>query len=67
MQERESGRSNQLWHIVIGEDGRLNLANKNSGKMLDVYAASHDAGARIIQWDPNGSDNQAWELQPCTQ
>lgn len=34
------------------------LINKNSGKLLDVTAASTDAGANIQQYEGNGSDAQ---------
>ncbi|MUV88865.1 DUF1939 domain-containing protein [Halapricum sp. CBA1109] len=39
------------------------IRNKNSGKALDVYAASQDNGADVIQWDVNGGSNQRWTAE----
>jgi len=36
------------------------LINMNSGDLLDVNSASTSAGANLIQWYPNGGNNQQW-------
>lgn len=36
------------------------IVNASSGKCLDVPAGSRASGARIIQWDCHGADNQRW-------
>src|SRR5215213_5881830 len=37
---------------------------RHSGKVLDVENASSSNGARIIQWDSHGGDNQLFRLEP---
>ena len=37
---------------------------RNSGQVLDVAGASTEDGARIIQWDWHGGDNQRFRLEP---
>jgi N-acetylmuramoyl-L-alanine amidase len=41
------------------------LVAKHSGRCMDVYGASRDNGAAIIQWDCHNGDNQAWSLVPA--
>ncbi|MDQ4132283.1 MAG: RICIN domain-containing protein [Actinomycetota bacterium] len=36
----------------------------HSGKAMDVFEASEAPGAAIVQWTPNGGDNQAWRVLP---
>ncbi|NUT47285.1 MAG: RICIN domain-containing protein, partial [Saccharothrix sp.] len=38
------------------------LANRNSGKALDVYGLSTGDGARITQWTRNDGANQQWQF-----
>jgi endoglucanase len=38
------------------------IANRNSGDVLDVNGQSTAAGARIIQWSYWGGNNQQWSL-----
>ncbi len=42
--------------------GYLKLVNRNSGKVLDVTAASTASGANVEQWTDNGGTNQQWTL-----
>jgi hypothetical protein len=46
------------------QGGWFRLANRNSGKVLDVNGASTAEGAKIIQWTWSGSTNQQWQLLP---
>ena len=37
-----------------------------NSQALDVFGASLDDVAPIIQWPPHGGDNQAWTLLPAS-
>jgi uncharacterized repeat protein (TIGR03803 family) len=41
------------------------IVSRNSGKCLDVYGASADAAASVIQWVCHGGENQQWRLEPA--
>jgi len=41
------------------------IVSRNSGKCLDVFGASTDAGASVIQWVCHGGPNQQWRLEPA--
>ena len=38
------------------------LVNRRSGKALDVYQASLQDGANLVQWADNGGPNQRWHV-----
>ncbi|GAB3641453.1 RICIN domain-containing protein [Spirosoma arcticum] len=38
------------------------ITAKHSSKVLDVYGSSREDGGKIVQWGPNGADNQKWIL-----
>jgi hypothetical protein len=38
------------------------LINRQSGKALDVYQASLQDGANLVQWADNGGPNQRWHV-----
>ncbi|WP_431611169.1 RICIN domain-containing protein [Chryseobacterium sp. 'Rf worker isolate 10'] len=38
------------------------IINRASGKSLDVYSGSLADGAKVIQWDYTGGNNQKWKL-----
>jgi uncharacterized repeat protein (TIGR03803 family) len=40
------------------------IVSRNSGKCLDMFGASTDAGAQAIQWVCHGGPNQQWRLEP---
>jgi uncharacterized repeat protein (TIGR03803 family) len=46
-------------------DQYVEIVSRNSGKCLDVFGASTDAGASAIQWVCHGGANQQWRLQPA--
>jgi uncharacterized repeat protein (TIGR03803 family) len=46
-------------------DGYFEIVSRNSGKCLDVFGASTDAGASAIQWNCHGGPNQQWRLEPA--
>ncbi|WP_027329496.1 RICIN domain-containing protein [Marinimicrobium agarilyticum] len=45
-----------------GVEGRVTLTSVHSGKLLEVASGSHDDGANVVQWEPNGSANQQWDI-----
>ncbi len=47
-------------------DQYVEIVSRNSGKCLDVYGASTDAVAPIIQWTCHGGPNQQWRLEPVS-
>ena len=46
-------------------DAYYELVSRNSDKCLDVYGASTDAAASVIQWVCHGGENQQWRLEPA--
>jgi uncharacterized repeat protein (TIGR03803 family) len=46
-------------------DQYYELVSRNSGKCLDVYGASTDAAASVIQWVCHRGENQQWRLEPA--
>ena len=45
--------------------GYVEIVSRNSGKCLDIFGASTDAGASAIQWTCHGGLNQQWRLEPA--
>ena len=45
------------------ENGRYNIVSSLSGLYLDVYGASKDDGANVIQYSQNGGMNQQFDVQ----
>jgi hypothetical protein len=41
------------------------IVSRASGKCLDVFGASTDAAAQVIQWSCHGGQNQQWRLEPA--
>ena len=54
--------TNQWWQLVPTSNGYARLVNVRTGWCADAEGGSTSAGARIIQWAPNGGDNQEWRL-----
>jgi uncharacterized repeat protein (TIGR03803 family) len=50
---------------TVPTDGYFELVSRNSDKCLDVYGASTDAAAQVIQWTCHGGLNQQWRLEPA--
>ena len=46
-------------------DGFVEIVSRNSGKCLDVFGGSTDAGAQAIQWVCHGGANQQFRLEPA--
>ena len=45
--------------------GYYEIVSRNSDKCLDVYGASTEAAASVIQWTCHGGENQQWRLEPA--
>jgi hypothetical protein len=52
----------QEWRLVPSGDGYLTLENRATGMLTDVNGQSTTAGASVIEWPPNGGNNQQWRL-----
>jgi len=46
-------------------DQYFEIVSRNSDKCLDVFGASTDASASVIQWICHGGPNQQWRLEPA--
>jgi hypothetical protein len=46
----------------LGNSG-FRIVAEHSGKVLDVAGASHENGAKLIQWDWHGGPNQVFEIR----
>jgi thermitase len=46
-------------------DEYFEIVSRSSGKCLDVYGASTDPVAPVIQWSCHGRPNQHWRLEPA--
>ena len=46
-------------------DQYFEIVSRHSGQCLDVYGASTDAAAPVIQWTCHGGPNQQWRLEPA--
>ncbi|MET0492956.1 MAG: ThuA domain-containing protein [Actinoplanes sp.] len=57
-----SGGNNQQWQQVAEADGYYHLVNRNSGKCLDVPAASTADGVQLVQYACNGTAAQSFRL-----
>lgn len=52
----------QIFHVTNLGNGVYTIQNRNSGMMLDVYAASTASGTNVWQYTSNGSNAQKWSL-----
>ncbi|MEU4244905.1 ThuA domain-containing protein [Actinoplanes sp. NPDC026619] len=57
------GGLNQQWQSVPETDGYFHLVNRNSGKCLDVPAASTADSVQLVQYTCNGTAAQSFKLQ----
>ncbi|BCJ47907.1 hypothetical protein GCM10010168_22660 [Actinoplanes ianthinogenes] len=56
------GGANQQWQPVAEAGGYHHLVNRNSGKCLDVPAASTADGVQLVQYTCNGTAAQSFRL-----
>ncbi|MEV7332268.1 RICIN domain-containing protein [Micromonospora sp. NPDC093244] len=57
-----SGGTNQQWRAESEGGGYYRLVNRNSGKCLDVPAASTADGVQLVQYTCNGTAAQSFRL-----
>jgi trehalose utilization protein/ricin-type beta-trefoil lectin protein len=57
-----SGGNNQQWQPVAEADGAYHFVNRNSGKCLDVPAASTADSVQLVQYACNGTAAQSFRL-----
>jgi type 1 glutamine amidotransferase len=57
------GGNNQQWQPVAETGGYYHLVNRNSGKCLDVPAASTADSVQLVQYTCNGTAAQSFRLQ----
>jgi len=57
-----SGGNNQQWTAVSEGGGYYHLVNRNSGKCLDVPAASTADSVQLVQYTCNGTAAQSYRL-----
>ncbi|WP_436533283.1 ThuA domain-containing protein [Actinoplanes sp. HUAS TT8] len=57
------GGNNQQWQPVAESGGYYHLVNRNSGKCLDVPAASTSDSVQLVQYTCNGTAAQSFRLQ----
>jgi hypothetical protein len=67
-QDHCENNSWQLWHMTPVGGGYFNIisnevAQDGTHHCLDVYAFSHDYGAKVTTWPCNGYTNQQWYLK----
>jgi hypothetical protein len=55
-------QANQQWRVTSLGNGFFQIANVNSGLVLDVPSGSLDSGVAIQQFPWNGGDNQQWRF-----
>jgi hypothetical protein len=57
-----AGGNNQQWQPVAEADGSYHFVNRNSGKCLDVPAASTADSVQLVQYTCNGTAAQSFRL-----
>lgn len=57
------GGNNQQWQPVAEGSGYYHLVNRNSGKCLDVPAASTADSVQLVQYTCNGTGAQSFKIQ----
>jgi arabinan endo-1,5-alpha-L-arabinosidase len=50
------------WHFMPADGGDYKILNTYSGEVLGVSAASTSAGASVLQWADNGTNDHLWEF-----
>lgn len=53
----------QVCRGSVAADPEFHIVNRNSGKLLEIDAASAADGATAVQWGPTGHATQEWSLQ----
>jgi probable HAF family extracellular repeat protein len=56
-----------LWTVRAAAPAAVLLADRNSGRCLDVLGESREPGAQLVVWDCWGAANQRWTVPPVGQ
>ncbi len=60
---RRMGGADTVWELKDQGEGDCTLVSKASGQVLDLFGSSHDVGAPVGEYGPNGGDNQTWHFR----
>lgn len=60
--DEDSNSDSQDWIFIVNDVGDYYIANANAAKMLDVPGASTINGTNMALWQPNGDNNQLWQI-----
>ena len=58
--------SSQIWTLARQSDGSYKITNKETGKVLDVYAGSNASGANVDLYASNNTNAQRWYIYANT-
>ena len=66
--QRACGTDFGTGFLLVGKDqpDTYALVDAGTSRCADVYGASADNGAPVVQWDCNGGANQTFQLRPVT-
>lgn len=56
------GGNNQRWKITGAGNGSYYVVNKGNNRMLEVYYAEMEDGAKVQHWGFNGETCQMWDI-----
>ena len=59
----DQGYISQYFCLYHSDDGYYQIVNLNSGLYINVFGASGDDGARIIQYQFEDADNEKWVME----
>ncbi len=59
-------KANQSWKLERQKDGSYKITNNETGKVLDVYAASRASGANVDIYASNDTNAQRWYIYKNT-
>ncbi len=57
-----TGGEEKTWEIIPADRGYYMIADKETGKALDVSGASYENGAKVILYEQTRGDNQQFEI-----
>ena len=63
IQTDDQGYISQYFYLSSSNDGFYQIVNINSGLYLNVFAASRDDGAKIMQYQGENIDNEKWVIE----
>ncbi|WP_053735322.1 RICIN domain-containing protein [Nocardia sp. NRRL S-836] len=61
-QRADTGSTDQWWKVVDAGGGHVQLVNVRTGWCADVEGGAQTDGAKVVQWQANGAENQQWQV-----